>query len=253
MPTTDFELREPWFHLIAVTAFTFLPVLLAPLAKIAMTFDKKAYFCKSPFRYISGVYPVVFCVLAHLGLFTTGLMIHINESDIGKDSFFYESNILLYTAGILMALFPHLYTLNWYDYKKQKKHERESYGLMSALSNFLCPIVSFAIWSLMLGSIIFLAIDGRWTAFGVFLGYEVLITLATFYFILEWFWCGSMYRTISYRTGRDGVVVLQFGEQAEDEGKDVEGGGEMETLPQGPAYRHPFAKTRRRRNPYYDE
>jgi hypothetical protein len=251
MPTTDFELREPWFHLIAITAFTFLPVVLAPLAKIATTFDMKARFCKSPLRYISGIYPVVFCALAHLGLYTTGLMTHINESDIGEDSFFYESNILLYTCGLLMAFFPHLYTMNWYDYKKQKKHQGDSYGMMSTLANFLCPVVSFVIWALMLVSIILLAIDGRWTPFSVLLGYEVLITLATFYFILEWLWCGSMYRNISYRTGRIGILVIQAGEdkaegEEKGEGEDVE----MQNLPEGQAYGMGRGPRRRKGNPY---
>jgi len=251
MSTTDFELRESWFRLITITAFTFLPVTLAPLAKIAMTFDKKAKFCKSPFRYISGVYPVALCVLAHLGLYTTGLMTHINESDIGDDSYFYESNILLYICGLLMAFFPHLYTLNWYDYHRQKKHKDESYGFMSSLSNVLCPVVSFIIWSLMLVSIVLLAIDGRWTPFGVLLGYEVLITLATFYLVLEWIWCGSMYRNLSYRAGVTGILVIQIAESEDQKGTDgMTGDVDMENIPPEDQGR-PYRQYRRRRvNPY---
>jgi hypothetical protein len=222
MAATDFELREPWFYLIATFAFTFLPVTLAPLAKLAMTFDKKALFCKSPLRYISGLWPVILCVLAHLGLFTTGFYIHLNESDIGSDTYFYEINIILLTAGLLMAFFPHLYTLNWYDYKKQKKYVGLSYSTMSTISNYLTPITSFFIWCLFLVAIILLGIDGRWTAFGVLLGYEILITLATIYLALELLWCSSAFRALVYKYGRGGYEALGMAEDNDDVGSPMD-------------------------------
>ena len=209
MPATDFELQEPWFRLIAVTAFSFLPVILAPVSKIARTFDKKASICKSPIRFISGIFPVTFYCLAHLGLYTTGLFIHLNESTPAEDEYFYEINVLVYTVGLILALAPHIYTINWYDYRKHMNYKySKSWGLMSSISGVLMPMVVFAAWGLLLSAIVLTAIDGRWTAFGVYLGYEVLITLAFLYFLLELVWCANTYRKYTVKSGKSGLAVL---------------------------------------------
>lgn len=225
MPTTDFELQEPWFHLLAVTAFSCLPVVLAPLAKVAITFDKKSRICKSPFRYIPGIFPVVAYALIHLGLYTTGLFIHINESTPADDSYFLEVNVLVYTVGLLLAIFPHLYTLNWYDYSQHKENKgSKTWTIMSSLSSFLCPLLVFCVWCLMLVAIILVAIDDRWTAFGLYLAYEVFITIGFIYFVLEALWCANAYRKKVSQTGQTGEQVV---EEMEEEANVEEGKGEV--------------------------
>jgi hypothetical protein len=215
MPTTDFELQEPWFHLIAVTAFTFLPVVLAPIAKMAKVFDKKAQLCGSPFRYIPGIFPVVLYALIHLGLYTTGLFIHINESDPGDDSYFYEINIMTYTIGLILAFVPHLYTLNWYDYSDQIRNRySKSFGIMTTISGFLTPLFVFAAWALMLAAIVMAGIDERWTAFGLYLTYEVFITIAFLYLVFELIWCANAYRKMAIKSGRSGLTVIRLMEDA---------------------------------------
>jgi len=214
MPKTDFELQEPWFHLFAVTAFAALPVVLAPISKMARTFDKKAGICKSPFRYVSGIFPIAIFALIHLGLYTTGLFIHVNESTPADDDYFYEINVLIYTVGLLLALCPHIYTLNWYDYKKHMKYKySKSWGIMTALSGFLTPLVMFCAWALLLAAIVMAGLDSRWTAFGIYLGYEVILTVVFLYLLLELIWCANAYSKYAMKSGKSGITVLLLMEQ----------------------------------------
>lgn len=212
---TNFEEQESWFRLFSVTAFAFLPIVLAPIVKMGRTFDKKAGICRSPFRYVPGIFPIVLFSLIHLGLFTSGLFIHANESTPSNDEYFLEINVLVYTAGLLLALCPHVYTLNWYDYRKHMKYRfSKSWGIMTAISGILTPIIIFTVWALLLVAIILVGIDERWTAFGIYLAYEVALTVVFLYLLLELIWCANAYRKFAMKSGKSGITVLLVMEEA---------------------------------------
>jgi hypothetical protein len=209
MPTTDWNLAQTWFNYFAILAWVFIPVVVAPIAKMAKTFDKKANMCGSWARYLPGIIPITVFVFVHLGLYTPALFLHINESDPADDSYYDIINWVIWAGGLVLAFFPHVYTLNWYSYRQHMKWDfSKSFTWMSKISIFLTPVLMFCAFGLFLIGVVLTATDDRWVPFGLYLGYSVVLFAAFVFFTLEAIFCANKYRAYSRYSGNETTVNI---------------------------------------------
>jgi hypothetical protein len=203
----DDDRLEFWFQLYGITALAGLAVNVETIAKLSHICDKRAKMCKHVMAFLPSLVPLTFACLAYLGLIIPATFIHVDEGKPNTDDYYDDVNWIVYVVMLLAFLWPHIYTTDYYSSKKWKKYVYSSYPYVVGLSNLLYWIVPIIMTCLMVVSVVLTAIDGRYTAMGLYIGLTILFGITSLYFTLEWIWCGSVFSRINNYYGRRKTVI----------------------------------------------
>lgn len=205
---------EFWFNLYGITALVGLAVSVERISKLAHICDKRAAMCNHWMAFLPSVVPFTLGALAYLGLMIPSTFIHVNEGDASQDSFYDVVNWISYVVMALLFMWPHLYALDYYSSKKWKKYVYRSHRYIAALANILYWVVLLVCFLLMGLNVGFTAYDHRWRTFGIYLGFSLILAVATIYFMLEWYYCKGEYQRLhAYYSDRPMVVIIELMER----------------------------------------
>lgn len=208
MPIDDDRL-EFWFQLYGITSLVGLAVNVVSIAKLSHVCDKRAKMCGHPFAVLPSIIPLTLGALAYLGLMVPATFIHVDEGNPTSDDYYDDTNWIVYCVMLMAFIWPHLYTMDYYSSKNWKKYIYSSYVYLVTLSNMLYWIFLIAMTMLMIVASVLTGIDERWTTMGIYIGFTVVLSVASAYFTLEWFWCGGVFRKLnSYYGGNRNVVQI---------------------------------------------
>ena len=205
----DDDNPEFWFDLLATTAFYAIPLAVAPIGKISHICDKRAKMCGHPMGFMPSIFGLAFFALAYLGLMIPGTFIHVDEGKPRSDDFYDDVNWIVFSVGVLMMFWPHVYTMDYYSSKRWKTYFYSSYPFIAGICNILYWLMLIAASLLMSVAVVFTGIDHRWVTMGVYIGYTALLIGSSLYFALEWFWCGGLFRRFAaYYEGSKTVIEI---------------------------------------------
>jgi hypothetical protein len=211
----DDDRPEFWFQLYGITALVSLAITVVPIAKLSHICDKYAKMCRHPLAFLPSIVPLTIGALTYVGLMVAATFVHVDEGKPASDDYYDETNWIVYVVLLLSILWPHLYTVDYYNSKRWRKYIFSSYRYIATISNF-AYWASFVISTiLMLVAVILAGLDSRWTAMGLYIGVTFLLLANSIYFTLEWVWCGGVFRRINayYRGSKTVIEVIEVMER----------------------------------------
>jgi len=173
---------------------------------------------------LPGIVCMALFALCYLGLMIPGTFLHVDENHSGKDRFYDVINWLIFCVAALMALFPHVYTVDYYSAKSWRKYKFGSWHILAGLANTLYTLMLAAALCVMIVVCVLTGIDKRVVPVILYSIFTFILACATLYFALEWRWCASAFLKVYRSKRRDGqpVTIVRTVEILERQAEDSE-------------------------------
>lgn len=202
--------QEFWYHLFAVSAFFMIPTTVLNLAKMSNVFDKRARICNHPLAVLPGIVFVAGFALLYLGLMIPATFLHVSEPHSGDDNWYDEVNWIIFVVAVLMALFPHIYTIDYYSSWSWRKYTFSSWPILVSVSNLLYSFMMVAAFVLMILVCVFTGLDGRVVPVILYSIFTFVLLCTMIYFLSEWRWCAGEFNRISIKGNVTIIKVVEI-------------------------------------------
>ncbi len=198
---------EFWFRLYGISALVAVPLAVTSIGKLTNICDKRAKMCGHPLAFMPSILSMTLAALVWLGLMIPATFIHVDEDKPDKDGLYDAVNWIVYIVMMLMFFWPHVYTADYYSSRRWKKYVYSSYRYVVGIANFLYWTILAAATVLMIVVDVMTGIDGRYTSMGIYIAITLLLSVATMYFTMEWYFCSSEFKKQNEYYGGSKTVV----------------------------------------------